>query len=125
MDRRSFLKMSAGLAGLLVARPRLGGAATEGCVDTFGVSRASKLFPGRFVVHSDLHNHSVVSGDAVGDPDAAYEQMLCQGLDVASLTEHAIMGKEHLDLACPTGSPCAMVVGMSEESWARSAEIAD
>ena len=117
--------MSAGLAGLLVARPRLGGAVTGDCVDTFGVSRASKLFPGRFVVHSDLHNHSIFSGDAVGNPEAAYEQMLCQGLDVASLTEHAVMGKEHLNVVCSTGSPCAMVVGMSEESWARSAEIAD
>lgn len=125
MDRRAFLKMSAGLAGLLVARPRLGGAATDGCVDTFGVSRASKLFPGRFVVHSDLHNHSIFSGDAVGDPETAYEQMLCAGLDVASLTEHAVMGKDHGHLTCPTGSPCSMVVGMNDETWARSAEIAD
>ena len=118
--------MSAGLAGLLIARPRLGGATTAlDPADGFGVSRASKLFPGRFVVHSDLHNHSVVSGDAVGDPEEAYAQMLAAGLDVASLTEHAIMGKDHGHITCPTGRPCSMVIGMNDETWARSALIAD
>lgn len=116
--------MSAGLAGLLIARPSLVGAADD-CVDSFGVSRASKLFPGRFVVHSDMHNHSVFSGDAVGNAEDAYQQMLCAGIDVAALTEHANMGKGHGHITCPTNSPCSMVIGMNEETWVASKLIAE
>lgn len=126
LGRREFLRLSGGLAGALLARPRLSFAQTDPIPgDAFGISRASKLgFPG-FVVHSDLHNHSHFSGDAVGDPEQAYTQMLGAGLEVAALTDHAIMGKDHGDVTCPTQSPCSLFVGMNDDAWQRCGEIAD
>lgn len=121
-DRREFLKLSAGLAGLLLARPRLSAAIEPIPGDRFGISRASKLFPGRFVVHSDLHNHTFFSGDAVGDPESAFAEMFANGLDVAALTDHAIMGHT---IPCPHQSPCSPFMGMNDEGWQRAAMLAD
>ena len=90
-----------------------------------GASRTSRLFgPGRFVVHTDLHNHSVLSGDAVGDPKAAFAQFRAAGLDVASLTEHAIMGRTHGQVTCRSG-PCRAFIGMNDADWKRVRKLAD
>ena len=61
-----------------------------GLAGSAGASRVSKLGGSLFVVHSDLHNHSIISGDALGDPDAALAQIRDRGIDVACLTEHAV-----------------------------------
>ena len=68
--RRSVLRGLGGLAGLAAVRPGPGLAATRlGGVSPGGASRRSKLFPrGGLLVHSDLHNHTLISGDAEGLP---------------------------------------------------------
>ena len=57
--------------------------------------RRSRLEPaGPFLVIADLHNHTVLS-DGRGDPEAAFQQMRHAGLDVAALTDHASIPREH------------------------------
>ena len=134
MDRRSFVKSLAALGGLAAIKPfsalagtplagsTLGGAAT-------GVARASRLSAGAglFLAHSDLHNHSLISGDAYGNALAGLAQMRERGIDVACFTEHAISGKGHGELTC-TGHEqggCHMVEGINDSDWELMAQIAD
>jgi hypothetical protein len=129
LSRRSVLKGLAGLAGLVAARP-LGGLAASalGGPGSAAASRRSRLFPRSraFVVHTDLHNHTLVSGDAVGSPEVAYADMRRRGLDVASLTEHAISGKDHGEVSCPDHeSPCRIFEGINETDWREMREVAD
>lgn len=52
-------------------------------------SRRSRLGrPHTFVVHGDLHNHTLLS-DGRGDPASAFARLRAAGLDVAALTDHA------------------------------------
>ncbi|MDX6287934.1 MAG: hypothetical protein QOG53_3419 [Frankiales bacterium] len=124
LSRRQVLKGAAGAGALMLANPSRGFPATSLGPD--GASRRSRLFPNskRFVVHADLHNHSVISGDAVGDPDTAYQNLRAAGLDAASLTEHAIMGKTHGQYSCHSG-PCRQVTGMDDKDWERLRRLAD
>ena len=127
LTRRQFVR-SAGAAGaLLAARPLRGLAATPlGGFAPIGASQKSRLFPsGRFLVHSDLHNHSVISGDAVGVTEDAFPMMRAAGIDAAALTEHATMGKGlHGEFTCPSGG-CKGVIGMNEDEWQALLPLAD
>ena len=70
MDRRDFLKALGALSGGLVVQQAIGskalGATLTGLAGSTGASRTSKLGGSLVVVHSDLHNHSLISGDAEG-----------------------------------------------------------
>jgi len=130
MDRRTFLKNTALLSGVLAARPWAAlGDTLGGALPGTGVSRTSKLgaSAGLSLLTTDLHNHSLISGDADGDPGDAYRQMRAKGLDVAVLTEHAISGKHHGELTCPghVKGGCHMVEGINETDWQTMKYLAD
>ena len=124
VSRRQVLKGAAAAGALMLASPAQG--LSSAPLGPHGASRRSKLFPrsGRFLIHADLHNHSALSGDAVGDPDTAYQMLRSAGLDAASLTEHAIMGRTHGQYSCHSG-PCRQVVGMDDKDWERLRRLAD
>jgi predicted metal-dependent phosphoesterase TrpH len=48
----------------------------------------SRLVPGPFLAHADLHNHTRLS-DGRGDPAAAFPALRAAVLDVAAITDHA------------------------------------
>jgi hypothetical protein len=127
MERRHFLKVLGGLAGGLVMRPALGSALTGLPGGSKGASRRSKLGGRLFVVHSDLHNHSLISGDADGDPGGALQQLRAAGIDVACMTEHAVSGKDHGQYTCPDWhkGDCRFVEGINASDWRAMAAIAD
>ncbi len=132
INRREFIRAGAAAGALLIASPR---AAFGGSpIARFGTSRASRLFPGdkRFCIHSDLHNHTLLS-DGVSDADDAFPMMRKAGLDVAALTDHAVMGKLGGEVTCskhvdPKGSngrgTCSQIVGINEESWRTLGDLA-
>jgi hypothetical protein len=127
LSRREFVR-DAGLgAAFLLAAPRLAMGMRYG--QQAGAERASRLQPdsGLFVVHTDLHNHSLISGDAFGDPDTAYAQMRARAIDVACVTEHAISGKGHGELTCPGHEEggCQKVEGINESDWGVMRGLAD
>ena len=87
---------------------------------------------GAFVVHGDLHNHSLHS-DGRGDPQRAFEQMREAGLDVAALTDHASIPRSRLgelsldsypDLAALNSARSAPR-SFDAAAWERTARIAD
>jgi len=134
VDRRDFLKALGGMAGGLVAYQALGpralGATLGGLTGSSGALRTSKLGGDLFVVHSDLHNHSLISGDAQGTPEgpsSALEQIKAGGIDVACMTEHAVSGKDHGQYTCPTWQEggCRFPEGINANDWAAMARIAD
>src|SRR5687768_8192894 len=90
-SRRRFLAGAAASGAVLVARPRGILADVLGGTPEPTVARASKLVPGTWLVHADLHNHTLFS-DGDGDPAAAFASMRASGLDVAALTDHAVLG---------------------------------
>ena len=123
LTRRDFIKAGAATsAALLVARPSsvFGAPGPQ----AFPTSRQSRLFPGSgtFVAHSDLHNHSLLSDGASG-PEQAFDLMRAAQLDVAALTDHAVLGKV-AGHVCGSGS-CTAAVGINEASWQEMARIAD
>ena len=120
VSRRDFIKAGAAGAALLVAGP----SRVLGQTQTFPAGRTSRLFPGngRVVVHSDLHNHSLLSDGATA-AEEVFGRMRAVDLDVAALTDHALFGKA-------AGKPCSNAqcnyyMGIDEESWQRIAELAD
>lgn len=125
LSRRDFVKDVGIGAAVLLAAPRL----ALGRGSETGAERASRLRPGSglFVAHSDLHNHSLISGDAAGDPESAYQQMRDRGIDVACVTEHAISGKGHGEVTCPGHEQggCHMIEGINDTDWAYMRELAD
>ncbi|MGH2728531.1 MAG: twin-arginine translocation signal domain-containing protein, partial [Actinomycetota bacterium] len=127
LSRRDFVKGVGAGAALMLAAPRLALGMRRGTGP--GALRASQLMPGsgEFVVHSDLHNHSLISGDAFGDPATAYAQMRARGIDVACVTEHAISGKGHGELTCPGHEEggCHKIEGINETDWGYMRELAD
>src|SRR5919106_1380985 len=66
--------------------------------DAWGTSRASRLFPDRWLAHADLHNHTRLS-DGAGDPGLAFPSMREAGLDVAAITDHSRWASVFLALA--------------------------
>jgi Protein of unknown function (DUF3604) len=64
--------------------------------DAWGTSRVSRLFPGWWLAHADLHNHTRLS-DGAGDPRLAFASMREAGLDVAALTDHSRWASLFLD----------------------------
>jgi hypothetical protein len=131
VDRRDFLKALGGVAGGLVVQQAVGskalGATLTGLAGSAGASRSSKLGGSLFVVHSDLHNHSLISGDAQGAPHAALGAIKARGIDVACMTEHAVSGKDHGQYTCPTWQEggCRFAEGINANDWAAMAAIAD
>lgn len=122
LTRRDFIKAGAATgAALLVARPSSVFGATG--VQAFPTSRTSRLFPGGgFVIHSDLHNHTLLS-DGATSPQQAFDLMRSVKLDAAALTDHAVLGKV-MGHACGSG-PCTFFVGINDASWEEMRRVAD
>jgi hypothetical protein len=87
--------------------------------DAWGTSRRSRLFPGRWLVHADLHNHTRLS-DGAGDPAQAFASMRAAGLDVAALTDHSRWASAFLGLVGAPGW-----TGIDGRAWRRAASLAD
>jgi hypothetical protein len=126
VKRRDFLKALGGLAGGLVMRPALA-STLGGLSGSTGASRFSRLGGSLVLVHTDLHNHSLISGDALGSPHAALSDIKARGIDVACMTEHAVSGKDHGQYTCPDWhrGDCRFVEGINANDWAAMAAIAD
>ena len=127
LNRRDFLKTLAVATGGLALRPSIADA-LGGVPGSLGASRFSKLHGGSlFLVHTDLHNHSFISGDAEGDPDRALSKIRARGIDVACMTEHAVSGKDHGQYTCPTWQDggCRFIEGINADDWQTMAKIAD
>jgi len=128
MERRAFLKAVALTAGGMAVRPALG-ATLGGLTGTSGASRLSRLDPSGSLrlVHSDLHNHSFISGDAEGDPYKALRNLRSAGIDVACMTEHAVSGMGHGQYDCSTWQDggCRFIEGINADDWETMAKIAD
>lgn len=85
--------------------------------------RDSRITRGTFLVHADLHNHTLFS-DGVGDPAAAFPSMRAAGLDVAALTDHAVLGAAlpvNADVEAAGGH---RTVGLDPVAWRRTGELA-
>ena len=128
IQRRDFLKALALATGGLAMPPALG-TTLGGLPGTTGASRRSRLDPSRslLLVHTDLHNHSFISGDADGDPQESLQQLRRAGIDVACMTEHAVSGKDHGEHTCGTwqNGGCRFITGINQDDWETMAKIAD
>jgi hypothetical protein len=133
ISRRTLLRGAAAASGaLLLARPVGALAHPLGPRDAYGTARESRLFPGSWVVHADLHNHTLLS-DGNGDPADAYGSMRDAGLDVAALTDHSTVGQvipgpfasDAHEAPCFGSSDCQGVLGIDEDAWHRTGELAD
>lgn len=122
LNRREFLKAGAAAGALLVARP-FGALAQPLGPSPFSTSRASRLFPGMYLAHADLHNHTLQS-DGDGDPAAAFASMRAAGLDVAALTDHTTLGTTDAP-GLSSCSECGDLLGVDEAEWQRTKGIAD
>ena len=89
-----------------------------GETDSWGTSRRSRLFPGPFLVHADLHNHTRLS-DGSGDPGRAFASLREAGLDVAALTDHSRWASLFLGLV-----PAPGWTGIDQRDWELTAELA-
>ncbi|HZD69564.1 MAG TPA: CehA/McbA family metallohydrolase [Actinomycetes bacterium] len=87
--------------------------------DAWGTSRHSRLFPGPWLVHADLHNHTWLS-DGVGDPALAFACMRAAGLDVAAITDHSRWASAFLGLVSAPGW-----TGIDGRAWRRAGSLAD
>jgi hypothetical protein len=87
--------------------------------DAWGTARESRLFPGWWLVHADLHNHTRLS-DGAGDPGLAFGSMREAGLDVAAITDHSRWASLFLGLAKAPGW-----TGIDARAWRRTIELAD
>src|SRR5947209_16734584 len=128
MQRRTVLKALAAAGSVLATRPALA-STLGGLSGTTGASRRSRLDRSRslLLVHTDLHNHSFVSGDAEGDPHRALHKIRAAGIDVACMTEHAVSGMGHGQYDCATWQDggCRFIEGINQDDWATMAKIAD
>jgi hypothetical protein len=124
VSRRTLLKAGAASGALLLATPKGALARPLGPTAQFDTSRSSRLLPGTRLIHIDLHNHTLYS-DGDGDPELAFESMRAAGLDAAALTDHSTVSKALQDV----GTPCELggcgLVGIDEQRWQRTREIAD
>jgi hypothetical protein len=122
--RRELLLGGAAAGALLALTPRSSFARSVlVAADGGATSRASRLFPGESLrlAHADLHNHTLLS-DGAADVEDAFSQLRAAGLDVASLTDHAVFGSLVGDSTC---GDCSFLSGIDDGSWARTAELAD
>jgi hypothetical protein len=87
--------------------------------DAWGTSRASRLFPGCWLAHADLHNHTRLS-DGAGDPALAFGSMREAGLDVAALTDHSRWASAFLDLRKAPGW-----TGIDARGWRQTIALAE
>jgi len=126
MERRDFLKALAALGSGLAMRSSFG-STLGGLPGSTGASRFSRLGGSLTLVHTDLHNHSLISGDAQGAPGRALHDIRARGIDVACMTEHAVSGKDHGELTCPDWQEggCRFIEGINESDWRAMAAIAD
>jgi hypothetical protein len=92
--------------------PRLAGP------DAWGTSRVSRLFPGTWLAHADLHNHTWLS-DGAGDPRLAFGSMRSAGLDVAALTDHSRWASAFLNVRKAPGW-----TGIDERAWRQTIALA-
>ena len=117
LTRRDLLKGAAGAGALLVARPWRTFASLS--LD----ERRSRLFAGggTFLVHSDLHNHTLLS-DGEGAAADAFAKMRASGLDVAAITDHAVFG-ELAGTVC--AGRCSEYAGINEAAWQQVRALAD
>ena len=121
LNRREFLRSGAATGALLLGDPFRARAA----IDRYGTSRASRLFPGTFLAHADLHNHSLYS-DGDGDARQVFASMRDAGLDVVALTDHSTLSYGLSDSPCPGRQfDCQSLAGIDEETWARTRRLAD
>lgn len=99
-----------------------------------GIGRRSRLFDdGTRVALADLHNHTRLS-DGRGDPGDAYGSLRAQGLDIAALTDHAIVGHGPLSDFDPCAAlpdagrghkdRCRSVIGLNDSGWRRARALA-
>ena len=142
-SRRRFLGASVGAAGsagaFVLARPRGALAQQLPGVDAHGTPRASRLFPGEYCVHADMHNHSLFS-DGDGQPSSFYERMRAAGVDAAALTDHSVitdlapfspcgafaLGNHYRESrATDASKSCQGLVGLNEMTWASVRGLAD
>lgn len=87
---------------------------------------------GTFLVHGDLHNHSMLS-DGAGDPERAFAQMRAAGLDVAALTDHASIPRHQLESLRQEDYPDEAALALARlaphsldaQAWERSERLAD
>ncbi|MGH3101524.1 MAG: CehA/McbA family metallohydrolase, partial [Thermoleophilia bacterium] len=87
--------------------------------DAWGTSRASRLFPGWWLAHADLHNHTQLS-DGAGDPRLAFPSLRAAGLDVAALTDHSRWASVFLDQFKAPGW-----TGMDGRGWRQTIALAE
>jgi hypothetical protein len=87
--------------------------------DAWGTSRQSRLFPGPWLVHADLHNHTWLS-DGAGDPARAFASMRAAGLDVAAITDHSRWASAFLGVVRAPGW-----TGIDAHAWRQTAVLAD
>jgi hypothetical protein len=87
--------------------------------DAWGTGRRSRLFPGPFLVHADLHNHTRFS-DGAGDPALLFPSLQEAGLDVAAITDHSRWASAFLGLVHAPGW-----TGIDSTDWRQAAELAD
>ena len=87
--------------------------------DAWGTSRSSRLFPGCWLAHADLHNHTWLS-DGAGDPRLAFASMRAAGLDVAALTDHSRWASVFLDLRKAPGW-----TGIDGRAWRQTIALAE
>lgn len=123
MRRRELLLGGAAAGALLALRPPDAFARSFLRTAVGGAtSRASRLFPddGLRLAHADLHNHTLLS-DGAGRADEAFAQLRTAGLDVASLTDHAVFGSVVQDSLC---DGCSAASGIDENGWSTLGQVA-
>lgn len=130
LDRRTVLKGGLAAGALLAAGapPALAGPLTT--THGIGAERRSALFPGRRLVHADLHNHSHLS-DGTGDPMLVHERLRAAGVDVAALTDHTVAAFAFdRDVCAPVPNivgernECRALFGMNAGGWERTKSLA-
>ena len=132
INRRAFLAGTASAGALLIARPTGVLAQQLPSLDDDGTPRQSRLFPGQFVVHTDMHNHSLFS-DGDGDPATFFDLMRSSGVDAAALTDHATLSDGLPESPCEVFAPfgadahqqCLSVAGLTERTWEHTRALAD
>ena len=123
LSRREFLRAGGAFGAMLIARPLGALASSLGPASVFDTPRESRLFPGTWVAHADLHNHSLHS-DGEGEPELAFASMRAAGLDVAALSDHSTLSYGLPTNVCPN-SDCQSLAGINEETWADAGVLAD